>query len=121
MGKGEKGPPRRVTLMSARRRREDVKTRVVPAGRIEERGTVETSNNWDELGEGPTRKLELAKHSNAGDSIEGVGHVHLKHSPVGAEAKGRPKRMNHCLGTGGGDDAKLVGNGRGRPYAGGCT
>ena len=74
---GEKGPPKRVTMTSARLRRQDVKTRVVPVGPIEEReaATVETPDKQDELGEGPTRKLELAKHNNAGDSIEGVGHV----------------------------------------------
>ena len=52
--------------MSARRGRQDVKARVVPAGSIEEReaATVETPDKRDELGEGPTRKLELAKDSN---------------------------------------------------------
>ena len=59
---------------------------------------------------GPPEKLMLAKHSSAKDSIEGVGHVYLKHGPVGAEVKGRPKRMNHYLGTGGGGDASLVGD-----------
>ena len=37
VGKGEQGPPKRVALTSARRRRRDVKARVVPAGPIEER------------------------------------------------------------------------------------
>ena len=43
VGKGEKGPPKRVALTSARRRRQDVKAWVVPAGPIEEReaATVE--------------------------------------------------------------------------------
>ena len=112
VGKGKKGLPKRVALTSARCRRQDVKARVVPAGHLEEReaATVETPDKRDELGVGPTRKLELTKHSRAGDSIEGVGHVHLKHSPVGMEVKGRPKRMNHCLGTDGGGDAELVGD-----------
>ena len=37
VGKGEEVPPKRVALTSARRRRQDVKARVVPAGPIEER------------------------------------------------------------------------------------
>ena len=112
MGNGEKGPPKRVALTSARRRRQDVKPRVVPASPKEEReaATVETPDKRDALGEVPTRKLKLPRNSSAGDKIKGVGHVHLKHSPVGKEVKGRPKRMNHCLSTGGGGDIELVGD-----------
>ena len=62
------------------------------------------------MGEGPTRKLKLAKHSIARDSIEGVGHVQVKHCRVEVEIKGRPKRMNKCLDTSAGGDAKLVGD-----------
>ena len=82
VGKGEKGPPRRVALINARRRRKDVKARVVPSGPIEESeaATIQTLDKRDEVGKGPTRKLKLAKHSSAGDIIEGVGHVHLKHT-----------------------------------------
>ena len=89
-----------------------MKAWVVFAGPIEEReaAAVETPDKRDELGEGPTRKLELAENSSAGARIKGVGHVHLKHSPVGMEVKGRPKRMNHCLGTSGGGETKVVGD-----------
>ena len=45
-----------------------------------------------------------------GDIIEGARHVHLEYTRVGIEVKGRPKRMNHCLGTGRGGVAKLVGD-----------
>ena len=52
VGKGEKGPPKRVAQTSARRRRKDRKATVVPAGPIEEREAtiVETSDKRDELG-----------------------------------------------------------------------
>ena len=75
VGNGEKGPPKRVAVTSARLRRQDVKVRVVPAGPIEEReaATVETPDKRDELGEEPTRKLDLANDSSTGDRIEGVG------------------------------------------------
>ena len=67
VGKGEKGPPKRVTLTSAKCGRQDVKAWVLPAGPIEEREavTVETPDKRDELGEGPTRKLALAKDISA--------------------------------------------------------
>ena len=112
VGNGKKAPPKKVALTSARRGRQDVKARVVPAGPIDEReaATVETPDKRDELGEGPTRKLELVKDSSAGDRIKGVGHVDLKHSPVGMEVKGRPKRIDHCLSIGRGGHAKLVGD-----------
>ena len=69
VGKGEEGPPKRVALTSARRRRQDMKAQAILAGQIEEREvtTVETPDKRDELGEGPTRKPELAKHSSAGN------------------------------------------------------
>ena len=110
--KGEKGPPKRVALTSARRRRQDVKAWFDPAGPIEEReaATVETPDKRDELGEGPTRKLELAKSIGVGDRIKDVGHVHLKQSLVEMVVKGRSKRMNQFIGTDGGGDAKLVGD-----------
>ena len=112
VGNGKKAPPKRVALTSAGRGRQDVKARVVHAGPIEEReaATVETPDKRDELGEGPTRILELAKHSSAGDRIKGIGHVDLEHSPVGMEVKRRPKRMDHSLGTGRGGHAELVGD-----------
>ena len=112
VGNGKKGPPKRVALTSARRGRRDVKARVVPAGPIKERetATVETPDKRDALGEVPTRKLKLPRNSSAGDKIKGVGHVDLKHSPVGMEIKGRPKRMNHCLSTDRGGHAEQVGD-----------
>ena len=89
-----------------------MKARVVSAGLIEERkfATVKTPDKRDGMGKGPTRKLELAKESSTGDTIKGVGHVDLEHSPVGMEVKGRPKRMNHSLSTGRGGHAELVGD-----------
>ena len=89
-----------------------MKALVVPVGAIEEReaATVETPDKRDELGEGPTRKLKLAKDSSAVDRIKGGGHVHLKHSPVGVEVKSRGKRMNHCLVTGRDGDTEQVGD-----------
>ena len=109
---GKKGPSKRVNMTSVIRGRREVMARVVPAGPIEEReaATIETSDKREELGEGPTRKLELAKYSIVGDRIKGVGNVRLKHSLVGKEVKGRLKRMNHCHSIGGGDDAVLVGD-----------